>query len=287
MTLHITGAASGIAAGKTGCGRGPEVIKESPFLTKLDLPMLWNPLITPQAHLSQLDALPEVARMCELIAHYTVQAIHHNNPFLTLGGDHSCAIGTWSGAASTLATNEALGLIWVDAHLDGHTPSSSPSGNIHGMPLAALLGHGDPALTQLMSDRTKLLPENTVAIGIRSYEPEEEKLFKELGVRIYFMPEVEERGLNTVMQEAMEIVTSGTHRFGISIDLDGLRPEDAPAVGTPAKGGIIANEFLGLLPDIARHPLFLGAEITEFNPDLTHENTTERLVVDMIEKLFG
>ena len=156
--------------------------------------------------------------------------------FISVGGDHSSAIGTWSGACA--GCSQPVGLIWIDAHMDSHTPESSDSGNIHGMPLAALLGQGDPRLTHLLTPAPKLLPQHVVVIGIRSYEVAEAALLKHLGVRVFDMNTVKQQGIDSVLQEAMAITCTGTTAYGISIDVDGLDPSDAPGTGTVVPDGI-------------------------------------------------
>jgi arginase len=200
-----------------------------------------------------------------------------------LGGDHSCAIGTWSGAASAL--QGPLGLIWVDAHLDSHTPESSPSKNIHGMPLATLLGYGDPTLTGIQNAKPKILPENVVLIGIRHYEPAEHELLSTLGVKIFYMEDITEMGLDAVMTSALAIITEKTEAFGISVDVDGIDPLDAPGVGYREPNGIPAFDLLKSLKLLIQNKAFIGAEIAEFNPERDIEHKTEKLIIDLISLL--
>lgn len=286
MSLQITGAASGIAANNPGCGDGPQKLAQSPLIKTLGIAAHWHPFVTPQQSLRGPDALQEVARLCREIAKNTSNAIQHQEKFLTLGGDHSCAIGTWSGAATAIAKTGALGLIWFDAHMDSHTMKTTPSGNIHGMPLATLLGYGDPHLTHLISSQPKLLPENVVLIGVRSYENAEVHLLEKIGVTVFYMKDIKNLGFQSVMEKAVHHVTKNTARFGISIDLDGIDPTQAPAVGVPESDGVNAKELIHALPLVAKHPLFLGAEIVEFNPHLDQEQKTEKIIAEIIEKLF-
>jgi len=205
---------------------------------------------------------------------------------LVFGGDHSCAIGTWSGVSSAIKNYGDLGLIWVDAHLDSHTPESSPSGNLHGTPVAHLLGRGNKQLASILGDFPKLKPENLVFVGIRSFEPPEVELLNSLGVRIFYDEEVQKRGISDVMNEAIDRVSLKTYGFGMSIDLDGFRIEDAPAVGTPEYGGIPAGEFLKF---IKTHPMekLLVTEIVEFLPARDDESkTSEKLVRDLVEHIY-
>ena len=180
-----------------------------------------------------------------------------------------------------------IGLIWFDAHMDSHTHETTPSHNIHGMPLAALLGQGVPQLTHILTTQAKLLPQNIVLIGARSYEDEEHALLQRLKVRIFYMEEILQRGIGPVLSEAIDHVTKNTAGFGISIDIDGIDPIDAPGVGVPEADGVNAAEFLNSLELIRNHPAFLAAEIVELNPSLDIEGKTVKLAADMIKVLFS
>ncbi|PIO67544.1 arginase domain protein [Teladorsagia circumcincta] len=195
-------------------------------------------------------------------------------------------MGTWSGVASAIRPYGDLGLIWVDAHMDAHTPSSSPSGNIHGMPVAHLLGYGDKNLIRIGDRLPKILPHNMCMVGIRSYENGEQELLERLGVRIFYMDEVERRGIAEVMHEALYMVTRNTVGFGMSIDIDGFDVADAPAVGTPAENGIAASEFLRAVLTLDLSKL-LATEIVEFLPKLDDPHkSSERLVVNLMESIY-
>ncbi|MGI4861135.1 MAG: arginase [Janthinobacterium lividum] len=186
---------------------------------------------------------------------------------LVLGGDHSCAIGTWSGIADAWRAAGRIGLIWIDAHLDSHTPQTSPSQAPHGMPLAALLGHGLPALTDLFDWRAKLLPEHVVVIGARSYEAGEAALLERIGVRVMTIDEVARRGLDACVAEAIRIASRGTCGYGVSFDLDAIDPLDVAAVGSPAERGIGAQTAVAALRGFAGDPRLLGFELVEYNPE--------------------
>ncbi len=287
MTITVTRYANGNAANNPGCGKGPLTLRASPFIESLHLPLKWQPEISTDDQSRGLAAIDTVCELNQQLAKIVFNSVQSQQKFLTLGGDHSCAIGTWSGAASALGADESLGLIWLDAHMDSHTFETTPSNNIHGMPLAALLGYGEPAITQIQMDKPKLNPEHLVLIGIRSYEPGEAELLKKLNVKIYFIEEIIERGLQPIIEEAIAIVTAHTKGFGISVDLDGFDPKQAPAVGAPAENGLSPAEFLTHLPIIAQNPDFIGAEIAEFNPSLDVNHKTEKLVADIIQQLFA
>jgi arginase len=185
---------------------------------------------------------------------------------LVVGGDHSCAIGTWSGVHRALAGRGPLGLIWIDAHMDSHTFATTPSGQIHGMPLACLLGYGEAALTGIDGAEVKLRPEHVCLIGVRSYEADEAALLHRLGVRVFDMNEIRRRGLAEVFDAALAIVRHGTAGFGVSVDLDALDPDEEPGVGTPVPGGLHRAELAAALSRLRGDPAFVAMEIVEYNP---------------------
>ena len=202
---------------------------------------------------------------------------------LVLGGDHSIAAGTWRGVGSALG--EAPGLIWIDAHLDAHTPATTPSNNPHGMPLAALFGHGVEEMTGVPGPQ--LDPKRVVLIGLRSWEEEEHALLQSLGVHLYDMGTVAHHGLATVMRYALEIARGpGKGHFGISLDMDALDPHEASAVGTPAEHGLYANELMTVLRSLAYEPGFCAVELVEYNPRLDVAGHTGRLAIELLSSLF-
>jgi arginase len=211
--------------------------------------------------------------------------VHGKLP-VVVGGDHSCAIGTWKGVASALRARGPLGLIWIDAHMDAHTPQTTPSGALHGMPLASLLGYGDKRLTSL-GRGVQLLPKHVCLIGVRSFESGEAALLRRLGVRVFFMPEVVRRGLTAVMREALDIATTGTAGFGVTLDLDALDPRDAPGVGSPVKGGIRAAELSTALASIQGHPALAGVEIVEYNPQRDRNGVTANVAAGLLEAVLA
>jgi len=196
---------------------------------------------------------------------------------LVLGGDHAVAIGTWCGVAR--ATNGPLGLIWLDAHLDAHTPATTLSMNPHGMGTAVLMGEGMPELLEIGADAIR--PENLCFVGIRSYEVGEWATLRRRGARVFYMDEVEERGFDVVFREALAIATKETAGFGISIDLDGFEPTEVPGVGLKTRGGLRGAEVIRSLRGIARQPGFQALEIVEYIPELDEDDRTAKLVLDL------
>jgi arginase len=197
-----------------------------------------------------------------------------------LGGDHSCAIGTWIGASQGL--RGPLGLIWIDAHMDMHVPETSPSGAINGMALAVLLGYGAPALTALSRGRGAIAPRNICLIGARNFEPEEIAFAKRHGIRVIEMAELQQRGIADACAEARAIAGRGVAGYGISLDLDVFDPTDGPGVGTPAPGGIKPNQFFDAWIGLTRNGLCIGVEIVEYNPHRDRAGRTAQLLGDLV-----
>jgi arginase len=195
-----------------------------------------------------------------------------------IGGDHSCAGGTWAGVARTLQGE--LGLVWVDAHMDSHTPGTSHTGRLHGMPLAWLLGQDDNPLYGLASG--VVAPNRVALIGVRSFEPEEEERLDRLGVRVFHIEEVHKRGLDAVFGDALAIATTGTTGFGISIDLDAVTPEEAPGVGTPVAGGIEGAQLARVLERVAGRADLLAMELVEYLPRLDPDGRSARVAIGLL-----
>ena len=282
--LKIIGVASGWGAKDPRCEDGPLVIRQSNVLdTYFGRELEWIDILKPAPKL--VTPIEIIADLSARLAHYTETLTKTHQPFAVLGGDHSIAIGTWSGACAGL-DGETLGLIWVDAHMDSHTPQTSPSGAVHGMPLAVLLGYGDPTLTLIATNQPKLLAQNVCLVGVRSYERGEEALLERLGVRIFGMQEIQTRGLAQVIRDAINIATTGTAAFGVTIDLDGIDPCDAPGIGSPAPDGLVATELLAALTQVHGHPRLLGVEIAEYNPARDISQRTAKLAAKLLHVML-
>lgn len=232
--------------------------------------------------------LPEITRLCTRIANRVeVDALAGRFP-LVLGGDHAQAIGTISGLARAFRTRgERIGVVWVDAHTDMNTPETTLSGNIHGMPLASLLGHGPRELVSIAGDEPAVLPQHVAIIGIRDVDRTETALVNELGVRTYTMSDLDERGTAACVREALEIVSRGTAGVHLSFDLDGVDPQDAPGVGTPVPGGLTVRESHLICESAARTGKLVGMEMVELNPTLDVRNKTGELAVWLIQSALG
>lgn len=273
-TVRCIGVASYFGAPFAGCERGPEVLLRAglPALLRHNgLSADWQEMPVPQPSTAALSVL--LRGLADLVA----ATISAGDRPLIIGGDHSMAAGTWRGIGRALG--EAPGLIWIDAHLDAHTPDTSPSGNAHGMPLAALFGFGNPVMAQLPGPN--LDPARTVVIGVRSHEIAEVELLAALGVRIFAMTEIDQRGLPDVFAEALRIVGNGP--WGISLDLDAIDPEFAPGVSTPVTGGLVPAELALAMRGILRERNCVGLEIAEYNPDADPDERTGRLVGDLLD----
>ena len=286
-TVYMLGYASDIAAAHQGTGDGPSVLQQSPYMKSLvdiGLNIQWQALLKPASQPS-FSKNKIIAELNQELAAHTHRLVADKKFFTVVGGDHSSAIGTWSGVAKATQSQGEIGLIWIDAHMDSHTPETSPSGNIHGMPLACLLGYGEESLTHILTSSPKFKPENICMIGIRSYEPGEAELLKRLNVRIFFMEEVDRRGLDAVMADALEIATRNTIGFGVTIDIDGIDPQDAPGTGVAEENGIRAKALCAALKPISQQPSLLGIEIVEFDPHRDKNHLTEKLVPQLMAAL--
>jgi arginase len=207
---------------------------------------------------------------------------------LVLGGDHSLAMGSAAGVATALAERgEQLGVIWLDAHGDINTPESSTSGNVHGMPVAHLVGWGDPRLSAIAVPPPAVRPEHLVMVGLRDLDPPERRHIHELGIAAYTMREIDERGLKSVMADAIAIAGRGTGGIHVSCDPDWIDPADAPGVGTPVRGGATFREAHLALEMVADSGRLISMDMVEINPVLDERNRTATLAVDLIVSAFG
>ncbi len=288
-TVRIIGAASGWGARDRRCQAGPDSLRYHyglvPRLRQQGIPISWENTVRPPVDSDSV--VTAVQFFCAELSQVTSRVVTRGELFAVLGGDHSCAIGTWSGVAQVRREAGPIGLIWIDAHMDAHLPETSPSGALHGMPVACLLGLGAPQLTTIADYSPKLLPAHVALIGVRSFEREEHQLLRQLGVKIFFMDEVRCRGFGSVFQEALERVQDGTMGFGMSIDLDAIDPEDAPAVGSPVPRGIVKEEFVAFLRQFSSDSRFLGLEIAEYNPALDETQLTATLICELLASAFS
>jgi len=233
--------------------------------------------------------LKEITETCSRTAEQVEKALRDGMTPVILGGDHSVAAGSVSGVANFYrAQNQPIGLIWIDAHADINTPATSPSGNVHGMPLAALLGLGPEPLTNLLGFSPKVQPDNVVLVGVRDIDATEKNNIKRAGItEVYTMRDIDERGMRTVMEEALRAAGRGTAGYHVSLDMDWIDPEDAPGVGTPVRGGATYREAHLAMEIIADHGRMLSLEVVEVNPVIDEHNRTAALAVELISSAFG
>jgi len=232
--------------------------------------------------------LKEITATCTKNAELVLKSLEAGKVPLVLGGDHSVAAGTVAGVAEFYRRqNQRIGLIWIDAHSDMNTPETSPSGNVHGMPLAAIMGLGPAELGNIFNFSPKVRPENCVLVGIRDVDAHEKENIRRAGVEVFTMRDIDERGMRAVMEEALRMAGRGTAGYHISLDMDWIDPEDAPGVGTPVWGGATYREAHLAMEIIADHGRMLSFEIVEVNPVIDEHNQTADLAVELSLSAFG
>jgi arginase len=232
--------------------------------------------------------LKEITATCTKHAELVLKTMESGLVPLALGGDHSMAAGTVSGVAEYYRRqNQKIGLLWIDAHADINTPQSSPSGNVHGMPLAAILGLGPPELANIFNFSPKVEAKHTVLVGVRDIDATEKQNVRRAGIQVFTMRDIDERGMRTVMEEALRMAGQGTAGYHVSVDMDWVDPEDAPGVGTPVRGGATYREAHLAMEIIADHGRMLSLEIVEVNPVIDEHNRTADLAVELALSAFG
>ncbi|HET9425788.1 MAG TPA: arginase [Gemmatimonadaceae bacterium] len=253
--------------------------------TNIDIPLREE---LPETKEGRPQFLATVTAACTQLAMETAKAVRDGALPVTLGGDHSLAAGSVAGVATALAERgERLGVIWLDAHSDIHTPASSASGNIHGMPVAHLLGHGDPGLSSIATPKPAVRADDVVLVGLRDVDGPERKHIRDWGVKVFTMRDIDERGIAAVMREAIEIASRDTAGIHVSFDADWLDPMEAPGVGTPVTGGATYREAHTAMEMIADSEKLLALDIVEVNPVLDRENRTAALSVGLLASALG
>jgi len=295
--IQIIGVPVDLGAGRRGVDMGPSAIRVADLQARLeglghkvedtgDLDVM-IPETQPVGE-GKLRYKEPILAMCEALRVAVDGALARGRLPLVLGGDHSIAIGSVAGSAGHYGKEgRALGLLWFDAHGDANTPDTTPSGNIHGMSLAVALGHGDRDLVSLGDRVPKIQPRNTALIGIRDVDPGERETLKRLGVTVYTMRDIDERGMRDVVDEAVQIASDGTAGIHLSFDLDVVDPEDAPGTGTPVWGGITYREAhlaMELLSDRAE---IVAIDLVEVNPVLDTQNMTGVLAAELAQSALG
>jgi arginase len=297
MIVHLLGVPMDLGSGRRGVDMGPSAIRIAGVADRL----------TEQGHkvvdegdiviknMEELKVgheraryLTEIARAAVILARKIERIMGLGHFPLVVGGDHSIAVGTVSGiAAHARRQGQRVGMLWIDAHGDLNTPDTSPSGNIHGMPLAALLGFGAGELTGVAGPPPKVDPANVALVGIRSLDVGEKKRLKETGVQVHTMSDIDRHGVHRVMQKALARVTDGTDYVHVSFDLDAVDPTVAPGVGTPVKGGLDYREAHLIMEVIADAGVMTSLEMVEVNPILDQGNASAVFAVELVQSAFG
>jgi arginase len=295
--IAIIGAPLDLGAGRRGVDMGPSAVRVANLNGRLaelgyQVEDLGNvPVIQRESQAeihSRAKYLPQISETCTLVAEMVDHVLGAGKFPLVLGGDHSIAVGTVSGASRHFhRRGERLGLIWIDAHTDMNTPESSPSGNVHGMPLACCIGEGPKELTGIFGYSPKVDPANVALVGIRSVDGQERETVQHSGVRAFTMRDIDERGMRSVFEEAIRVAGAGTAGIHVSLDMDVVDPQEAPGVGTPVQGGITYREAhlaMEMLGDSGR---VVSLEVVEVNPVIDEANRTAILAVELVMSAMG
>lgn len=295
--IRIIGVPMDLGASRRGVDMGPSALRVAGLQSRLKqlgrhVEDIGNiPVPQPEEqHYGEKNAkyLSEISETCKALAEMVRKALDEDLVPLVLGGDHSIAVGTTAGAAAHFGKkSKRIGMIWLDAHGDMNTPETSPSGNVHGMPLAAIMGYGPPELVEIGGVKPMVEPRNVVLVGIRELDSKERRLVKESGVHIFTMRDVDERGMREVMAEALRFASDDTAGVAVSLDMDFVDPSDAPGVGTPVRGGVTYREAHLAFEMIADSRLMVSLELVEINPVIDEHNTTAALGVELVLSGLG
>jgi arginase len=295
--VEVIGVPVDLGAGRRGVDMGPSAIRIAdlePRLEQLghkvqdvgDLDVMIPE--TQKIGEGKLRYKAPILAFCDVLRQAVDKSLEKNHLPLVLGGDHSIAVGSVAGSTGYFARQgESLGLIWFDAHGDANTPETTPSGNIHGMSLAISLGMGDPDLVNLGGRSPKVLPRNTVLIGIRDVDRAERETLKKSGVTVYTMRDLDERGMRDVVDEGIRIASDGTAGIHLSFDMDVVDPEDAPGTGTPVWGGITYREAHLAMEMLSDRAQIVAIDLVEVNPVLDTQNMTGTLAAELAQSVLG
>jgi arginase len=295
--IRIVGVPLDLGASRRGVDMGPSTLRIAQLTDRLralghQVDDIGNLRLPDRASIPGISAplgyLPTISQVCRDLSITTAQAVRDGYSPLVLGGDHSLAAGSVAGVATAYAEQgKKLGLLWLDAHGDLNTPSSTQSGNIHGMPVAHLLGHGDEEMARIACPWPAVRPEHVALVGIRDLDPPEREHAKQFGIRIFTMREVDERGLKAVMEDALALTARETDGVHVSLDADWIDPSEAPGVGTPVRGGATYREAHLAMEMVADAGRLVSMDVVEINPVLDHYNRTAELMVELVGSAFG
>ncbi len=295
--IRIIGVPMDLGASRRGVDMGPSALRVGGLAQQLKSMGLQvedagNVLVkqAEEQHYGEKRAkyLAEIVETCKGLAQMVEKSLEDGLLPLVMGGDHSVAVGTVAGVSSFFRKKEKrVGLLWLDAHADMNTPESSPSGNVHGMPLAAIAGYGPDELTQLAGTQPMVNPRNISLVGVRDIDAKEKKIIKESGVHVFTMRDLDERGMREVMAEAIRFTSDETDGICVSLDLDFVDPADAPGVGTPVRGGVTYREAHLAMEMIADTKAVAALEIVEVNPVIDQHNQTALLGIELMLSGLG
>ncbi len=297
MIIHLLGVPMDLGSGRRGVDMGPSAIRIAGLAERLE--ELGHTVVDEgdlaTKNIEELKVgdtrarfLAEITRASRQLSSKVERLVEREHFPLVLGGDHSISVGTVSGiAAVARRKRKKVGLLWIDAHGDINTPESSPSGNIHGMPVASLLGEGPPELTGIGGERPKVDPKNVALVGIRSLDDGEKVRLKRFGVQVHTMSDIDRHGIHRTMKKALAWVTDGTEYLHVSLDLDAVDPTVAPGVGTPVKGGLDYREAHLIMELLHDSGVMTSLEVVEVNPILDDRNTSAIFAVELVQSGFG
>jgi arginase len=295
--IAVIGAPLDLGAGRRGVDMGPSAVRVANLNGRVSalgyrVEDLGNVAVEQPESLpagpQHARYLPQIAATCRRLSEIVERAMERKKFPLVLGGDHSVAIGTTAGVSNYLRKKKRmLGLVWIDAHADMNTPETSPSGNVHGMPLACVIGMGPKELTRLAGFSPAVHPKNVALVGIRDVDILEKPHVKNSGVRAFTMRDIDEHGLRLVMREAIDIACSGTAGFHCSLDMDAVDPDEAPGVGTPVRGGITYREAHLAMEIVCDSGRMISMEVVEVNPVIDVANRTANLAVELVMSAMG
>ena len=296
--VHLIGVPLDLGGGRRGVDMGPSAFRIAGLgerLARLGYPVVDHgnlPTPIPETQDKRDDRkkyILDIERVCQQVYEVVLASFESGGFPLVLGGDHSLAAGSVAGAAqwARKATQKPVGLIWIDAHGDMNTPGTSPSGNVHGMPLAALLGPEPVELSRLGGWSPKVLPAHTVLVGIRNLDEREKATVLSSGVHIFTMKDVDRQGIASIVDQAVELAGHGTAGVHVSFDMDACDPTDAPGVGTPVRGGLNYREAHMAMEILAESGRLISLDVVEVNPALDVRNTTAELGTELILSALG
>ncbi len=284
--IPTLGVASSIGGASNTCAEAPAVVQNSEFSDSLiNTNLDWQPLL--EVSKTNKNSLNILNKQSCVISQFSQQQFADEKSFLVIGGDHSIAVGTWAGVINSLPKDATFALIWIDAHMDAHTQETSPSGNLHGMPVSVLLGEAGHDLQQCFPSQQHLDGRDLYLFAIRSYEAEELVLLSKKNVNVFDTARIErDGGTKKVLKQLLETISRCYDYYAISLDLDAIDPEDAPGVDTGVATGLSADNLLSVFEEVSFGKKFVGLEIAEFDPQKDQQKKTEKLIYQIISSIY-